>query len=90
MTACGGCRRELDPATEPQFLRSADRVYHLPCAPAELLAAASEEYRAIVRKGIRYFVDKYEGPGVADPDVARKFLELGRSIDGEIARRSSA
>jgi len=89
MVDCAACGRAVGSADEPPPLRSEGRFYHLACAAPELLDQVSEEYRAIVRKGIRYFVDKYAGPDSADSDPAPRFLTIGRAVEEERARRAA-
>jgi hypothetical protein len=90
MTACAACAGAIEPGGSRSALRSGERVYHVACAPTELLESASEEHRAIVRKGVRYFVEKYSAGPEGDPDVGRSFVELGRAIDVERERRTRA
>lgn len=70
-------------------IRSEGEAYHLACAPPPLLESAAEEYRAIVRKGVRYFVGKYSCEPVEEAQLGERFLELGRALDAESLRRAS-
>jgi len=54
----------------------------------ELVELASEEYRAILRKGVRYFLEKYSGPPGTNPDLGVEFLELGKAVEAERALRT--
>jgi len=49
---------------------------------------ASEEYRAILRKGVRFFLEKYAGSPGTNPDLGVEFLELGKAVEAERARRA--
>ncbi|MGA8542242.1 MAG: hypothetical protein WB947_01670 [Thermoplasmata archaeon] len=89
MTGCTGCAGPLPPADSRPTVRFEASVFHIACAPSALLESATEEYRAIVRKGVRYFVEKYSGPSPEGSDVGARFLELGHSLEAEQARRSS-
>lgn len=87
MTACAKCDRSLPDSNREPTLRAEGKVYHLSCAPEALVNAATEEYRAILRKGVRYFVEKHgEGP-VEAGELGRRFLELGRALETEAGRR---
>jgi len=88
MTGCAKCAEAASPAGARSLVRSGDVVYHLECAPPELIESGSEEYRAILRKGVRYFVEKYAVDRPADPELGGRFLELGRALDAERARRA--
>jgi hypothetical protein len=87
MTECAQCGRPVDSASPSLGLRSGERVYHVACAPSELLDRAEEEHAAILRKGVRYFVEKYSLGPTPGPEVAGAFLELGRALESERARR---
>ena len=88
MTECAVCGGSLPPLDPRPALRGPDRVVHVACAPAPLIDSAYEEYHAIVRKGIRYFVEKYGASEVAPAEVGAVFLEIGRSLDDERTRRA--
>ncbi|MGI0071900.1 MAG: hypothetical protein ACRECT_07570 [Thermoplasmata archaeon] len=87
MTRCAGCSKPLEPAVTEEILRSGGDLYHLACVPGALLATAAEEYQAILRKGVRYFVDKYGDPAVEHDDLGDRFLRLGRAVEAERRRR---
>jgi hypothetical protein len=88
MNGCAACSAPVaDAPGETPPLRAGSQFYHLACAPAELLDAATDEYRAIVRKGVRYFVEKYGEPASAGSDVGARFVALGRALEGERERR---
>jgi hypothetical protein len=89
MTSCAGCAGDVDPHAALPGIRSGSEVYHLACAPTALLDSASEEYRAIVRKGVRYFVEKFGEPP-SGGDLGTRFLDLGRAVEAERVRRGSA
>ncbi len=88
MTGCAVCGGALPPSDSRPALRAADRIVHVACAPAPILESAYEEYTAIVRKGVRYFVEKYAASAIAPPDVGATFLEIGRSLGQERERRA--
>jgi len=88
MTNCSGCNRPVLSSDAQPALRSGPEEYHLSCAPQAMLEAAAEEYRAIVRKGVRYFVEKYSVGAVETPEVGRRFSELGQAIEAESDRRT--
>jgi hypothetical protein len=52
-----------------------------------LVVSAAEEYRAILRKGVRYFVEKYSVDSVGVADIGARFLVLGQALESEIRRR---
>jgi hypothetical protein len=88
MSACASCGGALDPTDSRSILRVGTESYHLACAPLEVVDQAAEEYRAILRKGVRYFVEKYSGPVPPTADVGAQFLSLGRSVEEERERRA--
>jgi hypothetical protein len=69
-------------------VREASGWYHLRCVPGPLLDAACEEYRAILRKGVRYFVEKYAAGPLDGPELGARFLDLGRALKNEQERRA--
>jgi hypothetical protein len=88
MTDCAGCRTSVD-SGPGGAIRSGARCFHLPCAPAALLAEAQEEYDAILRKGVRYFLEKYSVGGRESVPPVAQFLELGSALATERAHRTS-
>jgi hypothetical protein len=88
MTECTACGAPVDSSETSPSLRSGSASYHVSCAPPSLLEEASEEYRAILRKGVRYFVEKHSGPLPPTSDVGARFLALGHAIESERDRRS--
>jgi hypothetical protein len=86
MTDCLGCGAAL--SVDRPGLRSEAGPFHLPCAPSDLIEHASEEYRAIVRKGVSYFVQKYADAPTSLPDPGAEFLRLGNALEQERARRT--
>jgi hypothetical protein len=87
MSGCAGCGRPLQGDPGGPAIRDGGVPYHLACAPVPLLLAASEEYRAIVRKGVRYFLEKYGDGTTEGEDLVRRFLDLGRAVEAERERR---
>jgi hypothetical protein len=87
MADCAACHRPIRPAEIPPVVRAEGGVYHIGCAPVTLIEASTDEYRAIVRKGIRYFVEKYGEGSVPESDLGRRFLELGIALEAERDRR---
>ena len=85
MSDCRACGRPM-PGSELAIL-SGTIPYHVACAPPELIDAASEEYRAILRKGVRYFLEKYGDPVAAEGDPGAAFLALGSAIEKERGKR---
>jgi hypothetical protein len=87
MTTCAVCQLGID--LEGGFgIRSGDQAFHIGCAPEALLMEACDEYEAIVRKGVRYFVEKYS-VGAADPkNAAPRFMQLGAILEAERQRRT--
>lgn len=87
MKVCAACAGPLPPSDPGPTIRSEQETYHLACAPPALLEGALEEHRAIVRKGVRYFVGKYSELSAEDGDLGSRFLELGRALAAEQNRR---
>ena len=87
MSACGACGRALPTSEDAPTIHGGSGSFHLGCAPPDLVVAASEEYRAIVRKGVRYFVEKYSSSVGEGGDLGARFLDLGRALESERARR---
>jgi hypothetical protein len=81
---CGGPFRSDGVAT----IHSGGSRFHLPCATTELLDRAVEEYRAILRKGVRYFLEKYSELPASGEVVGDRFLEFGRQLEAERAHRA--
>ncbi len=92
MSICPGCGREVPEGVTGSSIRGAEGLYHLPCAPEALVDAAREEWEAILRKGIRYFLGKYasESPAGPTPPPAEAFLEMGEALADEQDRRRKA
>jgi hypothetical protein len=86
MTPCAKCGAAL--SEERPGIRAESGVFHVTCAPSELVERASDEYRAIVRKGVRYFVEKYAEEGRSESDTGAEFLRLGRELEAERTRRA--
>ena len=87
MTECDECGQELAPTDRCSALRQGTAWYHLACAPRELVATAFEEHQAILRKGIRYFVEKYSAAPADALQLGATFVDLGRALEAERARR---
>jgi hypothetical protein len=87
MTPCAACGEPLPPSDRRPAVRAGGEVYHVSCAPSSLIESASEEYRAVIRKGVRYFVEKYGDAPAENADVGARFLELGHAIESERERR---
>jgi hypothetical protein len=90
MVDCVACGSPLGGEHESPGIRGPAGAYHLSCAPDHLLRDADEEYAAIVRKGVRYFLEKFgtSSDGATDPGEA--FLSLGSAIRRERSRRPGA
>ncbi len=88
MRPCAGCGTAVTSADPGPSLRDGDQVFHMACAPPALITSASEEYRAILRKGVRYFLDKYGGASDGERNLGEGFLCLGQAIEAERDRRS--
>ena len=84
---CARCGKSLADDRGELWLRSGTSRYHLACAPNDLIESASEEYQAILRKGIRYFDEKYSEPSESNGGLGDRFLALGRAVEAERDRR---
>jgi len=89
MPDCVACGRPVATSDSEPLLRAGAKTYHVACAPMSLVEQASEEYRAILRKGVRYFVEKYWDPAGGHEDLAGEFLALGRALERERDRRGT-
>jgi hypothetical protein len=87
MTMCAACQQPID-EDQPSAIRSGEVQFHLACAPASLLAEVYEEYEAILRKGVRYFVEKYRAGPVDATRPGPQFIELGSALEAERSRRA--
>jgi hypothetical protein len=90
ISTCAGCGQPIRSADPWPALWSGGVPYHLACAPSGAIESAAEEYQAILRKGVRYFVDKYGGPSDSAKDIGGRFLTLGRAVEEEQVRRSKS
>lgn len=90
MTKCGACGAQLTLSGSTPSIRSGDIAYHLACAPTPLVEGASEEFRAVMKKGVRYFVDKYSDTTASPEMMGKRFLELGQAIEAERERRPAS
>jgi hypothetical protein len=87
MPECTGCRRAVSASEDT--IRGPAGPYHMGCAPNSLVEAAAEEHAAIVRKGVRYFVEKYDGFPSATTDWGPRFVALGTALQRERSSRVS-
>lgn len=90
MDRCAGCGVALSAHPPRPLVRGEGRSFHVGCAPGPLLAGAVEEYRAILRKGVRYFVEKYSVSGDPPTEPGVLFVTLGDALEAEARRRESA
>ncbi|MFZ3356165.1 MAG: hypothetical protein WA549_05325 [Thermoplasmata archaeon] len=88
MTNCADCGAVIGSDPRPA-IRSGPQSYHLTCAPAALLAEAQDEYEAILRKGVRYFLEKYHVGPTEAAHPGPQFVALGSAIATERTRRAS-
>jgi hypothetical protein len=104
MPACAVCRGAVGPGDGALRRPGGTEVFHVRCAPPDLLASALEEWNAISVKGIRYFLQKYHPPelqfrgaeGESLPPApegesirnGELFLDLGRMIRVETETRA--
>lgn len=89
MVACGVCGKEIRRGGGANGIHERDQVYHIECAPEDLLDDAASEWSAIFRKGVKYFIKKYSvhmksGGRLAYVD---RFADMGRGITAELKRR---
>jgi hypothetical protein len=89
MDRCAACGEELAGGATPPPLRAEGGVYHVACAPEALVRSAAEEYQAILRKGVRYFVDKYGGDAGSRDSPGARFVAIGTALEAELRRRES-
>jgi hypothetical protein len=89
VTQCRSCGAVLSDAPAEPGLRSSEGVYHVRCAPDVLLRDAADEYAAIVRKGVHYFVEKYGAPTTESEPVGERFVGLGTAVLAETERRNA-
>ncbi len=61
MVNCSGCGRAVE-GGEAINIGIEEKVFHLSCAPDQLVDDALEEWSAIVKRGVTYFVGKYQPP----------------------------
>jgi hypothetical protein len=88
LSDCAVCGQPILVQDAGAALWSGGAPYHLGCAPSEVVENAAEEYQAILRKGVRYFIEKYGGPVDSANDLGRRFLALGQAVEEEQARRT--
>lgn len=91
MVACASCGKQISTAKGPAGIRERDQVYHINCAPDDLLADALSEWDAILDRGLTYFVKKYStsrGGGLRGRQAyVGLFSEMGRSMAAESKKR---
>lgn len=90
MASCAACGKQVSTSRGGWGLRERDLVYHIRCAPDDLLDDATSEWDAILDRGMTYFVKKYspEGRGPNDRrQTLASFAELGGRISAESKRR---
>jgi hypothetical protein len=87
VATCPVCKQQILPDDPIGPLRSGDELYHVACAPSMLIESVAEEYQAILKKGVRYFVEKYSDPSAPAADFGSRFLALGRAVEVERERR---
>jgi len=56
---CSACGQPIEVGGEPIHIGERDLLYHLPCAPGDLLEDAVTEGNAVLTRGITYYVNKY-------------------------------
>ncbi len=66
MMNCTACGRVISKRDQESTIRERDQVYHLKCAPGDLIGDANEEWNAVATRGIGYFVQKYLVPPTED------------------------
>jgi hypothetical protein len=94
---CNACGQPIEVGGEPIHIGERDLLYHLPCAPGDLLDDAVTEGNAVLTRGITYYVNKYLPDELrADtwpkktkqlPSDEELFAKMLRSYRNEKARR---
>lgn len=99
---CSVCGKDIEGERPVSSIRGTDQVYHVGCAPEELVRDALAEWDAIVKKGVKYFVRKYLSnesnlSSLSTTDASqddstahnRLFTEFGDVLRDEIERRKN-
>ncbi len=89
MVSCAACGKLISAQGSASGIRERDQVYHIHCAPDDLLGDAATEWGAILDRGMKYFVKKYsirKKPGDRFAHVGR-FSDMGRGITAELKKR---
>ncbi len=89
MATCAGCGQPIE-RSSTEAIRTGEQAFHLSCAPLPLLDDAREEYEAILRKGVQYFVEKYHVGSTDGSRPERLFIAMGAALEAERARRPRA
>jgi hypothetical protein len=97
---CRSCGRPIDADGREPGLARGEESYHLHCAPTDVVRDATEEWNAIVRKGVRYFIEKYvpaelRQASKLDPmdrstAYGEQFVAVGLALQSEVRRREIA
>ena len=90
MAICSACRKQISGKEGDRGIRERDHVYHIACAPNDLLDDAASEWSAILDRGVRYFVKKYSPRGVRPGGRAAyidHFADMGKEIAAETSGR---
>jgi hypothetical protein len=97
---CGSCGRPIDAQGREPGLARGEESYHLRCAPIDVVRDATEEWNAIVRKGVRYFIEKYVpaelrhgselDPNDRSAAYGEQFVAVGLALQSEARRREIA
>ncbi len=91
MVNCSACGKTISGKGRDQGIRERELVYHISCAPSDLLDDAVSEWNAILDRGIKYFVRKYS-PRAGKRSGGRAtnvgdFADLGVALIAETKRR---
>ncbi len=99
MVKCSGCGKAIE-GGDTINIGLEDKTYHIACAPDQLLGDALEEWNAIVKRGVKYFVGKYQPPkarpsGYSNLDsrkdgpanYIRLFTDVGEALRTETGKR---
>lgn len=91
MVSCAACGKLISTQERADGIRERDQAYHVSCAPDDLLDDAASEWKAILDRGLTYFVKKYSVQGRAKPGGRQAnvglFAELGKALAEESRRR---
>ena len=89
MIQCSACGKPVGVGGGEPSLRHGQMIYHVRCAPQDVIETVAAEYQAILRKGVRYFVEKYSGSSNPESDLGGQFLALGGAVLEEQLRREA-